>query len=75
MKSNKRSALRDPEMLFTLITALIKNAGGEIRISEDEMDAVTKSDVVFMYWDKSSEEIILSLEFLAGGRQDPEVLN
>ena len=66
MDSDKRSALNDKEMLFTLLTALVKKFDGEIRISEDEMDAVTKKDMMTMYYDKSAKEIILSLYFLTG---------
>ena len=60
MNSDERSALNDKEMLFTLLTALVKKFDGEIRISEDEMDAVTKKDMMMMYYDKSAKEIILS---------------
>jgi len=70
MDSNERSALDNKEMLFTLLTALIKKNDGEIRISEDEMDAVTKSDMVMMYYDKSAKEIILSLHLLSGPNDD-----
>ena len=66
MDSNERSALNNREMLFTLLTALVKKSDGEIRISEDEMDAVTKKDMMTMYYDKSAKEIILSLYFLTG---------
>jgi len=61
MDSNERSALNDKEMLFTLLTAIVKKSDGEIRISEDEMDAVTKKDMMMMYYDKNVKEIILSL--------------
>ena len=66
MNSDERSALNNKEMLFTLLTALIKKGNGELRISEDEMDAVTKSDMVMMYYDKAAKEIILSLHLLSG---------
>jgi len=64
MDSDKRSALNDKEMLFTLLTALVKKFDGEIIISEDEMDAVTKKDMMMMYYDKSAKEIILSMHSL-----------
>ena len=64
MDSDKRSALNDKEMLFTLLTALVKKFDGEIRISEDEMDAVTKKDMMMMYYDKNAKEIILSMHIL-----------
>jgi len=61
MNSDERSALNNREMLFTLLTAIVKKSDGEIRISEDEMDAVTKKDMMMMYYDKGAKEIILSL--------------
>ena len=70
MNSNKRSALNDKEMLFTLLTAIVKKSDGEIRISENEMDAVTKKDMMMMYYDKGAKEIILSLYFLSGPADD-----
>ena len=64
MNSDERSALNDKEMLFTLLTAIVKKSDGEIRISEDEMDAVTKKDMMMMYYDKNAKEIILSMHIL-----------
>jgi len=66
MDSQKRSSLEDKDMLFTLLTAILKKNGGEIRISEDEMDSVTKRDMVMMYYDKGQKEIILSMNLLSG---------
>lgn len=64
MKKEERSKLDDNQMLFTLITALVKRAGGEIRISEEEMDSVIKQDVMMMYYDKEASEIILTIKLL-----------
>ena len=70
MSKDKRSALNDEQMLFTMITALVKRSEGEIRITEKEMDAVTTSDMVLMYYDKASSEIILTLHLLQGPASD-----
>ena len=70
MEKNGRSALDDKEMLFTLLTAILKKGSGEIRISEDEMDSVTKKDMVMMYYDKNAKEIILSMNLLTGPADD-----
>ncbi len=51
-------------MLFTMITALVKRDGGEIRITADEMDAVTKKDLMLMYFDKKKQEIILTTSLM-----------
>jgi len=66
MNSGERSSLNNKDMLFTLLIALVKKSDGEIKISEDEMDAVTKKDMMLMYYDKGAKEIILSLSLLTG---------
>ena len=66
MDSKYRSSLDDQQMLFALLTALVKKSGGEIKISEVDLEAVTKSDIMMMYYDKVSKELILSLQFLGG---------
>jgi len=70
MDEEKRSTLNDKEMLFTLLTAIVKKSNGEIRISEKEMDSVVKTDMVMMYYDKANKEIILSLHLLNGPADD-----
>ena len=74
MNSDERTGLNNRDMLFTLLTALVKKNDGEIRISEDEMDAVTKKDMMMMYYNKETEEVILSLELLAHQQSD-EIYN
>jgi len=64
MNSEERQKLDDQQMLFTIMIALLKREGGEIRISEGEMDGVTKSDLLLMYHDKASKELILSMKLL-----------
>tara|TARA_B100000131_G_scaffold291470_1_gene305079 strand:- start:431 stop:652 length:222 start_codon:yes stop_codon:yes gene_type:complete len=66
MKEEDRAPLNDTDMLFTLLTAIVKKSGREIRITEEEMDAVKKSDMMLMYYDKTNKEIILSLQLLKG---------
>ena len=66
MNKEERTPLNDEDMLFTLLTALVKKAGGEIKISEDEMDSVTKSDMMLMYYDKPKKQIILAMHMLKG---------
>jgi len=73
MKEEDRAPLNDTDMLFTLLTAIVKKSGREIRITEEEMDAVKKSDMMLMYYDKTNKEIILSLQLLKGPA-DEEIL-
>ena len=55
-----KSYLSDPKYLTTLVTALVKKFGGEIRISQAEMVDVRLSDLVSMYYDVGTNEIILT---------------
>jgi hypothetical protein len=64
MDNSERSALDDKQMLFTLLTAILKKSGGEIRISENEMDSVVKKDMMMMYYDKAAKEIILTMSLI-----------
>jgi len=64
MNEKERTALNNEQMLFTILTALVKKSGGEIRITENEMDSVTTKDMVMMYYDKNNKEIILSSSLL-----------
>ena len=65
MDRESRSALINNDMLFTLLTAIIKKHG-QIIISEDEMSQVVKDDMVMMYYDKANKKIILSMHMLTG---------
>mgnify|MGYP003129848216 FL=1 len=63
-EKDERGALSNEQMLFTMMTALVKREGGEIKISEAEMDGVTGKDMVMMYYDRTNKEIILTNHFL-----------
>ena len=47
-------------MLFTIITAMVKREGGELIVTPKDMDAVKKEDMLLMYFDKKTENIILT---------------
>jgi len=51
--------LSDNKYLFTLMTAIVKAQGGEIRISEKDLVSVTTSDVVTLLYDKKTNEVVL----------------
>ena len=70
MDIKERGSLSDEQMLFTILTALVKKADGEIRITEEEMDSVTKSDMMLMYYDKKKKEIILAMHMLSGPSEE-----
>jgi len=70
MDEETRGALSDQQMLFTILTALVKKDGGEIRITEEEMDSVVKSDMMLMYYNKKKKEIILTMHMLTGPSEE-----
>ena len=51
--------LKDEQFVLTLLTAVIKREGGELRIPEDVMKEVTTSDLVTLAWDENTSEIVL----------------
>ena len=59
MANKKR--LKDPDWLFTVLTALVKKEGGSLRIHDKDMIEVTKKDVVGLFYDKKESCIILKL--------------
>ena len=63
MKKEVRNSLSDSDMLFTLLTAIVKKSGGEIQIHADEMDSVTTKDMLMMYYDQTDDKIILRTHF------------
>jgi len=60
MDRDDRKSLNDQQMLFTIITALVKREGGELVVTPNDMDAVKKEDMLLMYFDKNTENIILT---------------
>ena len=51
--------LSDPEYLFSILTALVKKNGGKIEISEEEMQSVSKGDLIGMYFEPKTGILIL----------------
>ena len=51
--------LQDPEYLFSIITALVKKNGGQITLSKEEMDNVSKGDFLGMYYEPKTGNLIL----------------
>ena len=58
--SNKK-LLQDPEWLFTVLTALIKENGGELRIVDATLEAIGKQDIVGLYYDSKENCTVLKL--------------
>jgi len=51
--------LEDPEYLFSLLTILVKKNGGEIVLTEEEIKSVTKGDLIGMYFEPKTGNLIL----------------
>ena len=70
MTQDERNALSREQLIYTMLCALVKKNDGEIKIKENEMDEVTKYDMMAMYYDKLNKEIILSMHFLNTSMED-----
>jgi len=51
--------LQDPEYLFGILTMLVKKNGGKITITEEEMKNVSKGDLIGMYYEPKTGNLIL----------------
>jgi ribosomal protein L4 len=51
--------LNNKEYIFALLTALVKRANGELRITEGEILNVFSTDIVTLLWDEEEREIVL----------------
>jgi len=54
--SNK---LSDPDFLFSIITAIVKKSGGSITIAEKELKNISKGDLLGMYYEPKTGDLIL----------------
>tara|TARA_B100000131_G_scaffold188763_1_gene181686 strand:+ start:285 stop:533 length:249 start_codon:yes stop_codon:yes gene_type:complete len=51
--------LQDPEYLFGILTMLVKKNGGKITITEEEIKKVSKGDLIGMYYEPKTGNLIL----------------
>ena len=51
--------LQDPEYLFSILTILVKKNDGKITLTEEEMKSVSKGDLIGMYYEPSTGNLIL----------------
>ena len=54
-----RPSRQDPEYLFGILTMLVKKNGGKITITEEEMKNVSKGDLIGMYYEPKTGNLIL----------------
>jgi hypothetical protein len=51
--------LNDPEYLFSILTAIVKKNGGKIVLTEEEMGSISKGDLIGMYYEPKTGNLIL----------------
>ena len=51
--------LQDPQYLFSLLTILVKKNGGKIVISEEEQKNISKGDLIGMYYEPKTKNLII----------------
>ena len=51
--------LNDPEYLFSVLTALVKKNGGIITLTEEELNSISKGDLIGMYYEPKTGNLIL----------------
>jgi hypothetical protein len=51
--------LNNPEYLFNILTMLVKKYGGKIVITEEDMNNISKGDLIGMYYEPETKSLIL----------------
>jgi hypothetical protein len=56
-----KKTLTNNDYVLTLLTAHVKKNGGEVTLTEEEIIAVEKTDLIGMFYDTKKEELILRI--------------
>ena len=51
--------MQDPDFLFSVLAMLVKRNNGKITITEKEMKDVSKGDLIGMYYEPDTGDLIL----------------
>jgi len=51
--------MQDPDFLFSVLAMVVKKSGGKITITDKEMKDVSKGDLIGMYYEPESGDLIL----------------
>ena len=51
--------MQDPDFLFSVLAMIVKKSGGKITISDAEMKDISKGDLIGMYYEPKSGDLIL----------------
>jgi len=50
--------MKDPEYLFSILAAIVKKNGGFLRLTQEEIEAVSKNDIIGMYFEPETNSIV-----------------
>jgi hypothetical protein len=63
-KSKEKSVLKNRDHLFTFLIAVVKKNGGELRLTEEEIIRVQKSDLMSLTYDLEQKELVFTVQTL-----------
>ena len=63
-KSKEKSVLNNRDHLFTFLIAIVKKNGNELRLTEDEIIQVQKSDLMSLTYDVEKKELVFIVQAL-----------
>jgi hypothetical protein len=72
--------MKDPEYLFSILAAIVKKNDGFLRLTQEEIEAVSKNDIIGMYFEPETNSIVFkkvdpkdALTASSMIKKDPEV--
>ena len=65
MEKGDRDKLSDEQFIVTILCALLKKEGGTIRVPEKYMDSIGSKDILTIYFDEDSKELIISSHLIS----------
>jgi len=72
-KRKPKKLLDDKEHLFTMLSAIIKKFGGEVKITKKDLENIKPSEGLSLIYDPVKKEIIL--KFIEMGLKKDNVIN
>jgi len=72
-KREPKKLLDDKDHLFTMLSALIKKFGGEVKITKKDLENIKPSEGLSLIYDPVKKEIIL--RFIEMGLKKDNVIN
>jgi hypothetical protein len=51
--------LNDADYLFNILTVIVKKSGGQIKLTKEELNSITKGDLIGMYFEPKTGAVIL----------------